>query len=148
MSTAGAWLLSAYLVMVGGLVSAGAAQAKPAPAYDAALLKETDAFVRAIDQVLINKGDGYDLKRRADHSRWGQDIKKRSAVFAGGGTDREQFESPYRPCQLAAGHAVEIWMSRLSYDSKPTKLNYDFVERAQRDYQSELKWCYAARPKK
>jgi hypothetical protein len=125
---------------------AGMASAKPAaPAYDAALLKETDAFLKAMDKVLVTKGDGLDLKRRADHSRWGQDIKKRSAVFVGTGTDREQFESPYRPCQMAVHHAVEIWSSRMSFDSRPTKLNHDFIERYQREYQTELKECRAAK---
>lgn len=125
---------------------AGMASAKPAaPVYDAALLKETEAFLKASDKVLVNKEDGYDLKRRADHSKWGLDLKKRSAVYVGTGSDREQFESPYRPCQMAIYWAVELWMSKLSFDSRSTKLNHDFIERNQRDYQSELKACRAAK---
>lgn len=123
------------------------AAAKPrAPAFDAALLKETEAFLRAVDKVLVVKGDGSDTKRRADHSRWGQDIKKRAVVFVGSGTDREQFESPFRPCQMAVHHAVEIWVTRLSYDSRPTKMDHDFIERYKREYQSELQECRAAKP--
>lgn len=136
--------------LVGALLACLAASmssAKPAaPTYDAALIKETETFVVVIDKVLVIKNDGYDLKRRADHSRWGQDLKKRSAVFAGTGSDREQFESPYRPCQMAVVHAVEVWMSKMSFDTRPTKLNHDFIERSLRDYQSELKECRAAKP--
>ena len=127
-------------------LNVAAAKPKPkAPAFDAALLKETEAFLRAVDKVLVVKGDGSDTKRRADHSRWGQDIKKRAVVFVGSGTDREQFESPYRPCQMATHAAVEIWMAKLNYESRPTKSYHDWIERATRDYQEEMSSCRAAK---
>lgn len=123
-----------------------AALAKPAaPSYDVALIRETEAFLKAIDKVLVTKNDGNDIKRRAEHSRWGKDIKERSAVFVGGGSDREQFESPYRPCQMATHAAVEIWMAKLNYESRPSKSYFDWIERATRDYQEEMRSCRAAK---
>lgn len=113
------------------------------PKYDASILKETSAFLQGIDKVLQAKDDGFDLKRRADHSRWGLDLKKRAEVFLGTGPAADKMSSPFRPCYQAVYWATEVWSSRMTYDRTPSKINYDGVQRWTKEYQSELKHCSA-----
>lgn len=112
-----------------------------APKYDADLLKETDAFLKGIDNALVERGDGFDLKRRADHSKWALDLKKRAEVFLGDGSDSDKMQSPFRPCYNAVHWAGEIWSSKMAQHREASKFNYDSVQRWTKEYKSERKYC-------
>lgn len=123
------------------------AQPTALPRYDAALMKETEAYLAAADKVLELRGDGYDLVRIGDHSRWGLDLIKRSDVFIGTGSPKDRLSSPYLSCLKAVYRAHEIWDSKLSYLRDPNKFNFDQIAIWTAAYRAERANCIKALPK-
>lgn len=137
--------LAAFVAVGDGNATEGHQPTGTKPQYDAGLVKEIQAYVKATDTVVAGL-DGSDRAALSirPHSLWGIALKERAQVFIGSGSAAERMASPYTSCHRAAYYASEVWLSRLSFAKRPTQDGYSQLQRFIKHYSETMTECESA----